>query len=87
MFFYSPIDIRRHISCEVCDYSVSGGYDPELNQVTLPICYFLPSQVLEKQKIYKLTLFTCTKKILHYVVYSTISFVPQNKQAAYSYKK
>lgn len=30
---FSPVDIRRHISCEVCDYSVSGGYDPELNQV------------------------------------------------------
>lgn len=27
------MDIRRHISCEVCDISVSGGYDPELNQV------------------------------------------------------
>jgi mitochondrial inner membrane protease ATP23 len=27
------IDIRRHISCEVCDHSVSGGYDPVLNQV------------------------------------------------------
>ncbi|CAD0196889.1 unnamed protein product [Chrysodeixis includens] len=30
-----PIDIRRHISCEVCDYSVSGGYDPELNQIVV----------------------------------------------------
>ncbi|CAL4064843.1 unnamed protein product [Meganyctiphanes norvegica] len=29
------IDIRRHISCEVCDVSVSGGYDPELNQVVV----------------------------------------------------
>lgn len=29
----SPIDIRRHIACEVCDVSVSGGYDPMLNQV------------------------------------------------------
>lgn len=29
------IDIRRHISCEVCDYSVSGGYDPILNQVVV----------------------------------------------------
>ncbi|CAO1367639.1 unnamed protein product [Diamesa hyperborea] len=27
------IDIRRHISCEICDHSVSGGYDPILNQV------------------------------------------------------
>lgn len=27
------IDIRRHISCEVCDHSVSGGYDPVNNQV------------------------------------------------------
>ncbi|XP_071453384.1 mitochondrial inner membrane protease ATP23 homolog [Hetaerina americana] len=30
-----PIDIRRHISCEVCDISVSGGYDPVLNQVVV----------------------------------------------------
>lgn len=30
-----PIDIRRHFSCEVCDYSVSGGYDPELNQIVV----------------------------------------------------
>jgi inner membrane protease ATP23 len=29
------IDIRRHISCEVCDYSVSGGYDPLLNQIVV----------------------------------------------------
>lgn len=29
------IDIRRHISCEVCDVSVSGGYDPILNQVVV----------------------------------------------------
>lgn len=27
------MDIRRHISCEVCDTSVSGGYDPVMNQV------------------------------------------------------
>ncbi|XP_076229792.1 mitochondrial inner membrane protease ATP23 homolog [Nomia melanderi] len=27
------IDIRRHITCEVCDTSVTGGYDPDLNQV------------------------------------------------------
>ncbi|XP_045445422.1 mitochondrial inner membrane protease ATP23 homolog [Melitaea cinxia] len=30
-----PVDIRRHISCEVCDYSVSGGYDPQLNQIVV----------------------------------------------------
>jgi len=30
-----PIDIRRHISCEVCDHSVTGGYDPFLNQVVV----------------------------------------------------
>lgn len=30
-----PIDIRRHISCEVCDISVSGGYDPETNQIVV----------------------------------------------------
>lgn len=29
------IDIRRHIACEVCDESVSGGYDPVLNQVVV----------------------------------------------------
>ncbi|KAL7023796.1 hypothetical protein ACKWTF_012788 [Chironomus riparius] len=29
------IDIRRHISCEACDYSVSGGYDPMLNQIVV----------------------------------------------------
>lgn len=29
------VDIRRHISCEVCDPSVTGGYDPELNQVVI----------------------------------------------------
>ncbi|XP_054006307.1 mitochondrial inner membrane protease ATP23 homolog [Hylaeus anthracinus] len=29
------IDIRRHISCEVCDLSVTGGYDPELNQIVI----------------------------------------------------
>lgn len=29
------IDIRRHISCEVCEPSVSGGYDPVLNQVVV----------------------------------------------------
>lgn len=31
--FFSALDIRRHISCEVCDITVSGGYDPEMNQV------------------------------------------------------
>ncbi|XP_063702282.1 mitochondrial inner membrane protease ATP23 homolog [Culicoides brevitarsis] len=30
-----PIDIRRHISCEVCDESVSGGYDPQVNQIVV----------------------------------------------------
>lgn len=30
-----PIDIRRHISCEVCDPSVSGGYDPITNQIVV----------------------------------------------------
>lgn len=29
------IDIRRHISCEVCEVTVSGGYDPEVNQVVV----------------------------------------------------
>lgn len=30
-----PIDIRRHIACEYCDSTVSGGYDPLLNQVVI----------------------------------------------------
>ncbi|CRK89897.1 CLUMA_CG003629, isoform A [Clunio marinus] len=30
-----PVDIRRHISCEVCDKSVTGGYDPVLNQIVV----------------------------------------------------
>lgn len=30
-----PIDLRRHISCEVCDESVSGGYDPITNQIVV----------------------------------------------------
>ncbi|CAG7819894.1 unnamed protein product [Allacma fusca] len=29
------VDIRRHFSCEVCDPSVTGGYDPVLNQVVI----------------------------------------------------
>ncbi|PNF29717.1 Mitochondrial inner membrane protease ATP23-like protein [Cryptotermes secundus] len=29
------VDLRRHIACEVCDPSVSGGYDPLLNQVVV----------------------------------------------------
>lgn len=28
-------DIRRHISCEQCHSTVSGGYDPEYNQVII----------------------------------------------------
>lgn len=31
----SPIDIRRNISCETCDESVTGGYDPLTNQVVI----------------------------------------------------
>lgn len=30
-----PLDLRRHISCEVCDSSVTGGYDPVLNQIVV----------------------------------------------------
>ncbi|KAK2576476.1 hypothetical protein KPH14_005807 [Odynerus spinipes] len=30
-----PFDIRRHISCESCDNSVTGGYDAELNQIVI----------------------------------------------------
>lgn len=29
------IDIRRHIACEECSPTVSGGYDPVLNQVVV----------------------------------------------------
>lgn len=29
------IDIRRHIACEECSYTVSGGYDPVLNQIVV----------------------------------------------------
>lgn len=29
------IDIRRHISCEECSPTVSGGYDPGLNQIVI----------------------------------------------------
>ncbi|KOC64978.1 Mitochondrial inner membrane protease ATP23 like protein [Habropoda laboriosa] len=29
------IDIGRHISCEVCDKAVTGGYDPQLNQIII----------------------------------------------------
>jgi inner membrane protease ATP23 len=29
------VDIRRHFSCEVCDQTVTGGYDPVLNQVVI----------------------------------------------------
>lgn len=29
------VDLTRHVSCEVCDVSVSGGYDSELNQIVV----------------------------------------------------
>lgn len=29
------IDLRRHIVCEVCNSYVSGGYDPETNQIVI----------------------------------------------------
>ncbi|CAK9801281.1 Mitochondrial inner membrane protease ATP23 homolog [Anthophora quadrimaculata] len=29
------IDLSRHISCEVCDKAVTGGYDPQLNQIII----------------------------------------------------
>lgn len=29
------VDIRRHISCEECSPTVSGGYDPGLNQIVI----------------------------------------------------
>ncbi|KAA0192645.1 hypothetical protein HAZT_HAZT008399 [Hyalella azteca] len=30
-----PVDIQRHIACEVCDTSVTGGYDVESNQIVV----------------------------------------------------
>ncbi|MCL4137063.1 UNVERIFIED_CONTAM: hypothetical protein GTU68_048106 [Idotea baltica] len=30
-----PVDLERHIACEVCDNSLLGGYDQELNQVVI----------------------------------------------------
>lgn len=29
------MDIRRHFTCEVCDTAVTGGYDPEYNQIVV----------------------------------------------------
>jgi len=45
---YSAVDLRRHITCEVCDPSVSGGYDPLLNQVAVCMysCIFQSSFML-----------------------------------------
>lgn len=31
----SEVDLGRHISCEVCDNKVTGGYDAETNQVNV----------------------------------------------------
>lgn len=44
------IDIRRHISCEVCDHSVTGGYDPFLNQVRFLFLIIPIYQLLLKLK-------------------------------------
>ena len=30
-----PVDLRRHLACEKCDMSVTGGYDPEYNQIVI----------------------------------------------------
>lgn len=32
---FSEVDLGRHISCEVCDNTVTGGYDPDTNQVNV----------------------------------------------------
>lgn len=29
------VDLGRHISCEVCDNTVTGGYDPDTNQIII----------------------------------------------------
>lgn len=34
-WFSSPFDFRRHISCELCDIRVHGGYDFNMNQVNV----------------------------------------------------
>lgn len=33
--FFSEVNLRRHVSCENCIGSVSGGFDPVANQVGL----------------------------------------------------
>lgn len=30
-----PVDVRRHISCEYCASGVTGGYDPQFNQIVV----------------------------------------------------
>ena len=32
-YISSPVDLRRHVSCEPCIGRVNGGYDPQTNQV------------------------------------------------------
>lgn len=45
MFFiynnFSEVDLGRHIACEVCDEKVTGGYDPETNQVNVNYKVFI----------------------------------------------
>jgi len=30
-----PVDLSRHVACEVCDHSVTGGYDVQNNQIVI----------------------------------------------------
>ena len=44
-FIFSEVNLSRHIACEVCDATVTGGYDIENNQVNehhsiIKIMYF-----------------------------------------------
>lgn len=38
---FSEVDLGRHIACEVCDEKVTGGYDPETNQVNVNYKVFI----------------------------------------------
>lgn len=38
---FSEVDLGRHIVCEICDETVTGGYDPETNQVNVSYKIFM----------------------------------------------
>ena len=33
VFFYSKVNVPKHLVCEPCGPTVAGGYDPNANQV------------------------------------------------------